>query len=187
MKQSFSPLFSLRVVFVLMSIVFTLAYGTAQDSIVVYSDTTSVLESAGPDSLQVPYSPSGAHHVNYQIDLTPSFFQNLLSNLFGFTGIMAFLLIGLIILFPLLAIAAIIYLIYRATRNPSTAPPSGAQTPAAGSVAMKQQAIHRACWGVGLIVVEWIINWSALFYVAGVVLLCMAIAQWLSASIKKDQ
>lgn len=52
---------------------------------------------------------------------------------------------------------------------------------------LKQSAIKNACWGVGLIVIEWIIDFTDLLYVVGVVMLCIAANDWLTTLIKKKK
>ena len=52
---------------------------------------------------------------------------------------------------------------------------------------LQESAIKYACWGVGLIAVEWIIDLTSLLHVAGVVLLCIAAGDWLTALVSKKK
>ena len=159
----------------------TPAMGHAQGGITVYSDTVSVLEDAADDSVrQSPAVVPGAHFFSHDVFDDGGVFD-FLSGIMGMTGM-------------LLILASIAYLIYRSSRNKRMEIEREAYDPTHKTVdeekrsrLLKQSAIKYACWGVGLIAVEWIIDLTSLLHVAGVVLLCIAAGDWLTALVSKKK
>ncbi len=170
------------------------AMGHAQGGITVYSDTVSVLEDAADDSVrQSPAVVPGAHVFSHDVFDDGGVFD-FLSGIMGMTGILLILASIVAFLLPLLAVALIAYLIYRSSRNKRMEIEREAYDPARKTVdeekrsrLLKQSAIKYACWGVGLIAVEWIIDLTSLLHVAGVVLLCIAAGDWLTALVSKKK
>lgn len=162
--------------------------------ITVYSDTTSVLEDAATDTAQTSTAP----FVSYSFP-ADEFFENngwldFLTDVAGATGILLFLFTIFMFLLPLVAIGLILYLIYRSSRNRKRNIEQMAYDPERKTVdedkrnrLLKQSAIRYACWGIGMMAVEWIINFSRLLYVAGVILLCIAAGDWLSTLVTKKK
>lgn len=163
----------------------------AQDSLVAYSDTLSALEDTAEDSLW----NSSTHQV-----FGPDFWEetdiegltDFTFQFFKYGGFLLVLLSIIIFLLPLIVIVLIIYLIYRQNRKiqweKTDARPSPLTTPEdieTRNILRKQAAIRQGCWGVGLIVVEWIAGITIWCYVAGVILLCIAAANWLNAQLHK--
>ena len=159
-----------------------------------YSDTTAVLEDAATDTAwNQPASsvPSGF--------LTEELIGNdgildLLSGMIGLTGVFLILFAVLIFLFPLLVVGLIIYLIYRSNREKKREIERRAYNPERKATdedtrdrLLKQAAVKYACWGVGCIVVEWIIQLTSLLHVVGVILLCIAAGDWLTAQIGRKK
>lgn len=175
------------------ALLFLLAFLTdvpAQDSIVVYSDTTSALQNALPDDTVWNSSSSPI----WPDDSTPDSIDrhdmfDLMSHLLGLTGIIAIVVGVIFLLFPLIAIGLIIYLVYRLNRekqrNREFAAPASSCSEAERIIRYKELAIRRACWGIGLILVEWIADIANILYIIGVVLLCMAAFGWMNAQIRK--
>lgn len=189
MKLLFQP--SFRIFSLYLLCLFCVCMTTeAQDSIVVYSDTTSALIDAEPnDSLWNTSAPSGWQDDFFPDNFTGNGIFNLMSGLMGFTGIIAVLFGLLFFLFPLLAIALIIYLIYRLNRekqrNREYASPKIPENDAERKLKHKEHAIRQVCWGVGLILVEWIADVAEILYIIGIVFICMAAFNWLSLQIRK--
>lgn len=174
----------------MMLLAFTCLTGvTGQDSIVAYSDTTSVLQDAVDDSIYDSSSTSTWPDDYFPDDIVDHDMFDFLSHIMGLTGIIAILVSMIIFLFPLIAIGVIIYLIYRLNREKQrnaehfTASDPGDEF--ARAIRYKETAIRRACWGTGLILVEWIADMTDLLYIIGIVLLCMAAFSWMSAQIRK--
>ena len=157
----------------------------AQDSLVVYSDTSDVsyatdslinIDTMIPDS--TVWMPS--------IDGSDQGF-GFLSWLAGLTGEVLGLMLLRIIGLPIAVVALIIYLIYRLRRERQLRRElAGIQAGENGTTVYidhRQRAIERACWGVGLRAVEYIVDLSTLLYSGGVILLCMALSdllKWLT-------
>lgn len=157
----------------------------AQDSLVVYSDTSDVayatdslitIDTMIPDSTVWLPSIDGSDHG-----------FGFLSWMAGLTGVLFVLMLLLIIGLPIAVVALIIYLIYRLRRERQLRRELAGRQAGENGTAIyidhRQRAIERACWGVGLIAVEYIIDFSTLLYIGGVILLCMALSdllKWLT-------
>ncbi|MCD8318571.1 MAG: hypothetical protein LUC45_06945 [Paraprevotella sp.] len=167
----------------------------AQNGITVYSDTVSALEDTPDDSVW-DHSGNSAASPSTPLpdDWEDNGFFDFMSHVLGLTGFVLILVAIGIFLFPLIAIGVIIYLIYRLNQEKrrneeggrSTARPQ-AMDEATQVMQLKQLPIRRACWGVGLIVVERIADITFLLYLVGVVLLCMAAGNLLTALTHKKQ
>ena len=110
---------------------------------------------------------------------------------FSYYGMRAIFILFLI---PVLLVLLAVYLIYRSHREKNMRIERSAYDPEKRTVdedrrnqLLKQSAIKNACWGVGLIVIEWIIDFTDLLYVVGVVMLCIAANDWLTTLIKKKK
>ena len=100
----------------------------------------------------------------------------------------------ILFLIPVLLVLLVVYVIYRSHREKNMRIERSAYDPEKRMVdddrrnqLLKQSAIKNACWGVGLIVIEWIIGYAAKLYVVGLVLLCIAASAWLASSIKRKK
>ena len=162
----------------------------AQDSIVAYSDTVSILADVADDSLWNQSAvPPFSGFDDWEIT-EDNGMLDFMAHVFGLTGGILLLLTILIFLFPILVIALIIYLIYRLNRGKkrNDAPAGTGTAPldeATRNTLRRQSAIRNACWGVGLIVMEWAVGLTSLLYVGGIILLCIAAGDWLSTLIRK--
>lgn len=154
--------------------------------ITAYSDTTAVLEDAATDTAWNQPAPF------VRLPLEDFFgndgFLDLIAGMLGLTGFFLILFATLAFLLPLLAVGLVIYLIYRSNRKKKQDIERQAYDPERKTVdeetrngLLQQAAIRYACWGVGCIAVEWILHLTSLLHVAGVVLLCIAAADWLTA------
>lgn len=176
---------------VVMLFVFVCLTGiTGQDSIVVYSDTTSALQNAeADDSIYASSTASAWPDDSFPDEIAGHGMLEFMSHILGLTGIIAILAGVLIFLFPLIAIGLIIYLIYRLSRekqrNTEHCAPSAPEDEVSRALRYKEAAIRRACWGAGLLLVEWIADIADLLYIIGIVLLCMAAYSWMNAQIRK--
>ena len=189
MKLLFQP--SFRIFNLCLLCLFNVCMTTeAQDSIVVYSDTTSALTDAEPnDSLWSTSSPTAWQDDIFSDNVVESGILDMIPGLLGFTGIIAVLFGLLFFLFPILVIALIIYLIYRLNRekqrNGEYASPKIPENDTERRLRHKEHAIRQVCWGVGVILVEWIADITEFLYIIGVVLICMAAFNWLNLQIRK--
>lgn len=166
----------------------------AQDSITAYSDTVSVLEDAVADSTRhlpapAPWQAIPIDHLFESIAL-PDF----LSSIFGLTGMLLALCILVFFLLPLLVVGLAIYLIYRSNREKKRRIEEMSYDPERKTVdehlrnrLLQESAIKYACWGVGVILTEWIIGLTSLLYVIGVALLCIAAGNWLNSRIGRKK
>lgn len=161
---------------------------TAQDSLTVFSDTTSILDSA------VDTLPDQTNFDDWFADSTSqqsshSFFYDTFTSLLSFlmsamglTSLLAIFIILVILFFPLIAIIAIIVLIYKLqkekNRNQGHEVPRMASRPAGTDSRhdLKNRAINRFMWGVAMLLLYWLLGWTILA-VAGIILLCIAGAQ----------
>lgn len=174
-----------------MLLLFAVSIGiSAQDSIVVYSDTTSILEGTTADDGGWSTSPSGfLQDSDFWEETEGHGLMDFAYHILGLTGLFAILVCLLIFLFPLIAIGIIIYLIYRLNREKQRNAYNGKQERYAPednttrNIRYKELAIRRACWGAGLIAVELLADITDVLYIIGVVLLCMAAYNWFSAQI----
>ena len=169
----------------------------AQDSLTVFSDTTSVLNTA-PDTLS---SMSAAD--NWTDDDLPDWSQPFMSDtvqallsfftgMMGVTGILAVFIFLMFVFFPLIAIIAIIVLIYKLNRekeknhNPAWQQPASTHPHTVSRQYLKDQAINRFMWAVALLLLYWLLEWTILG-IAGIILLCIAGSQlWRFKSGQKD-
>lgn len=172
---------------------------TGAEGIVVYSDTSGTASAdsypqdaeengtdpAGyADSTWYSTSQTGASFFMDDDDLTHPFrfIGNLFQHLFGIGMFLAIVLGILMIVFPLLLIAALIYLIVRLTRSTPYRPRPGDPplTPDEVRLRQRQQTIRLASIGVALLLVEWFFGLAHIAGITGIVLLCIAGGQWLS-------
>lgn len=183
-------LFCLISVFMVISILTPLTDSllSAQDSLTVFSDTTSVLDT-DPDTFEqsnlddwFPDSlPQQSFHSSLYDALSslPSFFIGAM----GLTSIIAILVTLFIILFPLIAIIAIIVLIYKLQKEKQkNQSPEGPQmtsrpAPQTSRQNLKDKAINRFMWGVALLILYWIIG-GTILAVISVILFCIAGSQY---------
>lgn len=112
--------------------------------------------------------------------------QNLFSLLFnqvfqwGIVFVIIFFLI--LIVFPLLILAGIIYLIYRLTHNNPSKTTSGESTSDPSEIRhqLQQQAIQLGILGIGLLLIEYLFGLFHIAGIVGIIVICIAIGQWLS-------
>ena len=97
-------------------------------------------------------------------------------------------------LLPLLVVGLAIYLIYRSNREKKRRIEEMSYDPERKTVdenlrnrLLQESAIKYACWGVGVILTEWIIGLTSLLYVIGVALLCIAAGNWLNSRIGRKK
>lgn len=168
------------------------------EGIVVYSDTsgTASADSYPQNAEENDTDPAGyADSTWYSTSQTgASFFMdddlthpfrfigNLFQHLFGIGMFLTVVLGILMIVFPLLLIAALIYLIVRLTRSTPYRPRPGDPplTPDEVRFRQKQQTIRLASIGVALLLVECFFGFAHIAGITGIVLLCIAGGQWLS-------
>ena len=162
----------------------------AQTGITMYSDTTSVLEDAPADTTWSNGVSSTMGSFHFQGDFFPEGVFDFLTGMWGMTGIMLIFAAIVVFILPLLVIALVIYLIYRNNRMKLRNIEKETYDPVRHTVdeerkeqLLKQAAIKHACWGIGLIATECIIQITALLHVVGVALLCIALYNWLTARI----
>lgn len=162
--------------------------------ITVYSDTTAILEDATTDTAWNQTTPFVPPSFPLEDLFGNDGFLDLLSSMLGFTGFFLILFAILILLFPLLIVGLIIYLIYRSNRKKKQDIERQAYDPERKTMneetrnrLLQQAAIRYACWGIGCIAIEWILQLTNLLYVAGVVLLCIATGDWLTTLIGKKK
>lgn len=194
MKQYIYHVLQKAACLVLLWVCLAPAMGHVQGGITVYSDTVSVLEDAADNSVQQsPTDTTGAHFFFHEVFDHGGIFD-FMSGVLGMTGILLILSTIVAFLLPLLAVILVAYLIYRSTRNKRMEIERKAYDPVRKVVdeekrnqLLKQSAIKYACWGAGLIAVEWIIDLTSLLHVAGVVLLCIAAGDWLTAIVSKKK
>ncbi len=165
--------------------------GYAQADFTVYSDTVSILQDSVQDSLWNQMQPNYRQEFDLTDDMGIESIFEFMSQMLGMTGFIFVLVMLLLLGFPLIAIGLIIYLVYRLNREKNR---HREQMQGTGAVMMdeattdalnKQKAIRRACWGIGLIAVEWIAGITILLYIAGVILLCAGAVNWLTTLIHK--
>ena len=120
--------------------------------------------------------------------------MDFLSGLLGIGGVLFTILTVILFLIPALLVLLAVYLIYRSHREKNRRIERAAYDPERRTIdedtrnqMLKQSAIKNACWGVGLIVVEWIIDFTDLLFVVGVVMLCIAANDWLTTLINKKK
>lgn len=159
----------------------------AQDSLTVFSDTTSVLNTT-PDTLS---SMSAAD--NWTDDDLPDWSQSFMpepmktllsffTGMMGVTGILAVFIFLMFVFFPIIAIIAIIVLIYKLNRekeknhNPEWHQPGPTQSHPVSRQYLKDQAINRFMWAVALLLLYWLLGWTILGII-GIILLCIAGSQ----------
>ena len=193
MKQPVHIHNGLRLVLAALFLSVLLQAAGAQNGIVAYSDTLSVLEDATDDSLQgTTASPPSSSGFFWADSMDNSGIPDFFSHFFELTGGLMILLAIVVFLFPFLAIGLIVYLIYRLnrekSRNAARAFPTGTPPDSAEREAqLKRSAIRHACWGVGLIAIEGVAHISSLLNVAGIILLCIAAGDWLTSFIRKKK
>lgn len=154
-----------------------------QDSIVAYSDTTTILESEQhfTDSLwNQAYQPTPHSHLFEWIqdleDLGP---LDFLLHFMGINVILFLLVFFALIFIPLIGIAFFAFFLYRYFHPKEAGKTSSVQPLEIKREQLLEKAIRRGCWGGGLIVVEAIFQISSLLYLAGIILLFTAAANWL--------
>lgn len=169
------------------------AVAGAQDSLVAYSDTTDVLLGASPaDTLWAAEADSWPDAEAWN-EITNNDILKSFARMMGLTGFMMILAVLFFLLFPFLALGAIIYLLYRLnrTRQRQTEQQTATPAPAAPEdrnealVRLKEQALRRACWGIGLLSAQALFDISSLLGIAGIALLCMAAYDWMRTRIRK--
>ena len=166
----------------------------AQNGITVYSDTVSALEDVADDSTWNTPPSVYSHTFSLMEDLGNEGILDFMSGLLGIGGVLLTVLTVILFLIPVLLVLLVVYLIYRSHREKNMRIERSAYDPEKRMVdddrrnqLLKQSAIKNACWGVGLIVIEWIIDFTDLLYVVGVVMLCIAANDWLTTLIKKKK
>ncbi len=166
----------------------------AQNGVTVYSDTVSVLEDVAGDSAWNS-SPS-VYSRTFSLMGNPEDegFLDFLSGFLGVGGVLLAIFTVILFLLPVLLAALAVWLIYRSRRKRNARIERIAFDPEKRTVdedmknrLLKQSAIKNACWGVGLIVVGLIVDFTVLLHVAGVVMLCMATGDWLATLVKKKE
>lgn len=155
----------------------------AQDSLTVFSDTTSVLSSTA-DSLQT--LPGTDDWITEDLpEWSTPFVSDVLSMLLGaagLTSILAVFIILIIILFPLIAIIAIIVLVYKLTKQKNRTNESQKQSEHSSRrdfqsrQYLKDQAINSFMWAVALLLLYWLLGWTILA-IGGIIFLCIAGSQ----------
>ena len=167
---------------------------TAQTGITVYSDTTDTLPAPENDTTyQNAYNFPAYPDPNFVWDEDGgSGFFNFLSGLLGLTGGLLTFILLIFIVFPVIAIGIIIYLTYQLNqerkknqqggRSATVEMPKDKETQ---TRLLKERAIRLMCWGIGIIIIDAIAFNSSLLRIVGVVLLCIAAADWLITIIRK--
>ena len=166
----------------------------AQNGITVYSDTVSALVDVADDSTWSSPPSVYSHTFSLMDDLGNEGVLDFLSGLLGIGGVLFTILTVILFLIPALLVLLAVYLIYRSHREKNRRIERAAYDPERRTIdedtrnqMLKQSAIKNACWGVGLIVVEWIIDFTDLLFVVGVVMLCIAANDWLTTLINKKK
>lgn len=167
-------------------------YLAAQDSLTVFSDTTSVLDSE-PDTSQTTTADlddwtddDDLPDWSQSLIPIPNTMQSILSfftGMLGLTGALTMFILLVIVLFPLIAIIAIIVLIYKLNREKDKnqaqgwrpAAPTGSRP--SSRLRLKDQAINRFMWAVALLLLYWLLGWTILGII-GIILLCIAGSQF---------
>lgn len=168
----------------------------AQTGITVYSDTSNTLPNSDNDTAY-------QNAYNYPAYPDPDFVWdedggsgifNILSSLLGLTGGLLTLILLIFIFFPVIAIGIIIYLVCQLNRerkrNQESGPAPGFEIPKDKEAQMRllrERAIRLACWGAGVIIINFIAFDSTLILIVGVVLLCIAAADWLITVVRKRE
>lgn len=178
------------IVTVMLCVMPTLTDGflAAQDSLTVFSDTTSVLDSE-PDTSQTTTVDLDDWTDDDLSDWPQSFMPETMKTLLSFftgmmgvTGILAVFVFLMFVFFPIIAIIAIIILIYKLNRekeknhNPEWHQPGPTQSHPVSRQYLKDQAINRFMWAVALLLLYWLLGWSILGII-GIILLCIAGSQ----------
>lgn len=195
MKRPASPVLWPKIWFCLLWACLARNIVLAQNGITVYSDTVSALEDVADDSAWSSPQPVRSRTYSLMEDPGDNGLPGFLSGLLG-TGGGMFLsaLAVLLFLIPVLLVLLAAYLIYRSHQEKNRRIERAAYDPEKRTIdenarnrLLKQSAVKNACWGVGLVVAEWIIGFTDLLYVAGVAMLCIAANDWLTALIKKEK
>ena len=194
MKRPIFPAIRLKIWLCLLWACIAQNIASAQNGITVYSDTVSVLEDVADDSTWNSPTSVCSHAFSLLEDMEDEGIMDFLSGLLGIGGV--FLIVSTVILFliPVLLVFSAGYLIYRFLREKSRRIERAAFDPEKRAVdedrrnqLLRQSAIKNACWGVGLIVIERIIDFTDLLYVVGVAMLCIAATDWLTTLVKKKK
>ena len=193
MKRPIFPVIRLKIWLCLLWACLAQNIAWAQNGITVYSDTVSALEDVADDSTWNTPPSVYSHTFSLMEDLGNEGILDFMSGLLGIGGVLLTVLTVILFLIPVLLVLLVVYLIYRSHREKNMRIERSAYDPEKRMVdddrrnqLLKQSAIKNACWGVGLIVIEWIIDFTDLLYVVGVVMLCIAANDWLTTLIKKN-
>ena len=194
MKRPIFPVIRLKIWLCLLWTCLAQNIAWAQNGITVYSDTVSALEDVADDSTWNTPPSVYSHTFSLMEDLGNEGILDFMSGLLGIGGVLLTVLTVILFLIPVLLVLLVVYLIYRSHREKNMRIERSAYDPEKRMVdddrrnqLLKQSAIKNACWGVGLIVIEWIIDFTDLLYVVGVVMLCIAANDWLTTLIKKKK
>ena len=194
MKRPIFPVIRLKIWLCLLWACLAQNIAWAQNGTTVYSDTVSALEDVADDSTWNTPPSVYSHTFSLMEDLGNEGILDFMSGLLGIGGVLLTVLTVILFLIPVLLVLLVVYLIYRSHREKNMRIERSAYDPEKRMVdddrrnqLLKQSAIKNACWGVGLIVIEWIIDFTDLLYVVGVVMLCIAANDWLTTLIKKKK
>lgn len=194
MKRPIFPVIRLKIWLCLLWACLAQNIAWAQNGITVYSDTVSALEDVADDSTWSSPPSVYSHTFSLMDDLGNEGVLDFLSGLLGIGGVLFTILTVILFLIPALLVLLAVYLIYRSHREKNRRIERAAYDPERRTIdedtrnqMLKQSAIKNACWGVGLIVVEWIIDFTDLLFVVGVVMLCIAANDWLTTLINKKK
>lgn len=184
----------LRILFFVLSFSVVVPFSMAQSGITVYSDTTdSALDSDVDSAYQSIYSfPSYPDPAGVWEDVVGSGLLGFLSSLLGLTGGLLILIALIFVLFPFIAIGLIVYLAYALHREKKRNNGNGQDVfderpkdKATQDLLLKEKAIRLACWGMGIVIVNFVAFKSTFILIVGVVLLCIAAADWLITIIRR--
>lgn len=158
-----------------------------QDSIIVFSDTSSTLcpESLSADSLWTPpATPQVSPHIfEWAEEIQGEGLLDFFLHMMGISGVLFILVFIFQLLIPVIGIALLIFFLCRKSRKKTETSTTCRATDERTHLLKK--AIRRGAWGVGLILVESIFQFTSLLYLAGIILLCMAATNWLYTRIHK--
>lgn len=166
----------------------------AQNGITVYSDTVSALEDAVDDSTYSTPPATYSHTFSLMEEFGHEEILDLLSGFFGIGGVLLIILAFITFLIPVFLVLLAVYLIFRSHRENNRRIEQAAYDPGSRTIdedaknrMLKQSAVKNACWGIAIIVIECIIDFTDLLHVVGIAMLCMAASDWLTTLIRKKK